>query len=124
MFTGYRNGGLGRAAEVDRNVRLLQRADCRPRLLGLIKVIVDINGLFRSPDFSHRIQESIGTRVALVMVEVVTIPTLFGIVAAADDMHRQTPAEQMLQGSKLTCRQRRRDESRAMGQQKIDFLRR
>ncbi len=101
MFTGHRNGSLGGAAEVDRNVRLLQRTNRRPRLFGLIKIIVDINGLFRSPDFSHRIKEGIGTRVALVMIEVVTIPTLFGVVAAADDMYRQTPTEQMLQGGNL-----------------------
>ena len=103
-------------------MRLLQWTNRRPRLFGLIKIIVDINGLFRSPDFSHRIKEGIGTRVALVMIEVVTIPTLFGVVAAADDMYRQTPTEQMLQGGKLTCRQRWRDESGAMGQQETDFL--
>lgn len=67
----------------------MQRANGGPGLLGLIKIVVNIHRLLAGPHLAHGVEEGVGAGVALVVVEIIAIPALLGIVAAADDMDRQ-----------------------------------
>ena len=69
-------------------MRFLQRAYRRPRLFRLIKIIGDIHRLFGGPYLADGLKEGIGTRIALVVIEIIAVAALFGVIAAADDMHR------------------------------------
>ena len=58
------------------------------------------------------------------MVEIIAIPALLGIVAAADDMHRQPAPQQVLKGGEFARGEGWRNKTGAMSQQVMDFLRR
>lgn len=105
-------------------MRFLQRAYRRPRLFRLIKVIGDIHRLFGGPHRAKGLKEGIGARIALVVIEIIAVAALLGVIAAADDMHRQPSAQQMFKGSELTRGEGRRDKTGTMSQQKADLLRR
>lgn len=102
----------------------MQRANGGPGLLGLIEIVVNIHRLLAGPHLAHGVEEGVGAGVALVVVEIIAIPALFGIVAAADDMHRQSVAQQVLKGGEFARGKGRGNETGAMGQQVLNFLRR
>ena len=83
MFAGDGDGRFRRAAKIDRKMRFLQRANGGPGLLGLIEIVVNIHRLLAGPHLAHGVEEGVGAGVALVVVEIIAIPALLGIVAAA-----------------------------------------
>ena len=105
-------------------MRLLQRANRRPRLFSLIKIVGDIHRLFGGPHLADGLKEGIGSRVALVVIEIIAVAALLGVIAAADDMYRQAAAQQMFKGGELTRGEGRRDKTGTMSQQEADMLRR
>lgn len=103
-------------------MRFLQRANRRPGLLRLIKIIVDVHRLFGGPDFADGIEEGVGARIALVVVEIIAVTALLGVIAAADDMYRQPAAEQMFEGGEFTRGESWRDKTGAVRQQESYLL--
>lgn len=105
-------------------MRFLQRANRRPGLLRLIKIIVDVHRLFGGPDFADGIEEGVGARIALVVVEIIAVTALLGIIATADNMYRQPAAKQMFKSGKFTRGESWRDKTGAVRQQESYLLRR
>ena len=124
MFAGDGDGRFRRAAKIDRKMRFLQRANGGPGLLGLIEIVVNIHRLLAGPHLAHGVEEGVGAGVALVVVEIIAIPALLGIVAAADDMHRQAAPQQVLKGGEFARGKGWGNKTGAMGQQVLNFLRR
>ncbi len=102
----------------------MQRANGGPGLLGLIEIVVNIHRLLAGPHLAHGVEEGVGAGVALVVVEIIAIPALLGIVAAADDMHRQAAPQQVLKGSEFARGKGWGNKTGTMGQQVLNFLRR
>lgn len=99
---------------------LLQRLDRREGILRLIVSAGVIERRFTGPDLAHHIEELVGARVALIMLQVVAVLALLDVVTTADHMHRQATIEQMFKRRQLACGQGRRDEPWAMGQQEVN----
>ena len=85
---------------------------------------MNIYRLLTGPHLAYDVKEGVGAGIALVVVEVIAVPALLGVIAAADDMHRQSAPQQMLKGGEFARGKGRRDKTGAMGQQVLNFLRR
>ena len=76
-----------------------------------------------APGLLDHIEEFIAARVALVVVQKVAVALLFGVVAAADDVHGQAAIAELVQGGQLARGQGRRDKARTVRQQDAQLFR-
>src|ERR1700733_12094171 len=102
---------IRRTAEVDRNVRLLERFYVRERSGELVVLALVIDWLVRPPDAAKDFDILICALVALVMRDEVAVLALLAIVAAGDDVHRQPPTAEMIERRQLARCHSGRDET-------------
>ena len=122
MLAGDCDRRIGRAAEVDRNMRLLHWLHIRERAHEIVVLALVIDRLVCGPDAAKDFDILVGARVALVMRQEIAVLALIGVVAARDDMHREPSAAEMIERRQLARRQRRRDEARPMRQHQAELF--
>lgn len=81
---------------------------------------VEIEGFGAGPGALEQFDEFVAAGIALVVVEIIAVLALVGVAAAADDMHRQAPVEEVFEGRQLARGQGRGDETGAVRQQQTD----
>ena len=76
---------------------------------------MEIEGFGAGPG-ARQFDEFVAAGIALVVVEIIAVLALVGVAAAADDMHRQAPVEEVFEGRQLARGQVKR-RNRGGGQQ-------
>lgn len=124
MSTSDDDGRFWRAAEVNGGMRFLRWTNDEPDLFNLVKAVVNIRRLLAGPHLAHGVKESAGANVILVVAEIITISAPLGIVAAADDIHRQPTPQQVFEGGEFVRGRGWRSKTRATSRRVVDLLRR
>ena len=122
MLAGDRDRRIRRAAEIDRNARLLHAAH---RGRGAGEAVVFPGMIHRAglgPDALEDVHVFVGARVALVLRQRVAVAQLVHIVAAGDHVDRRASAGDLIQRGELARRQRRRDEAGPVREQEAQPL--
>src|SRR3954467_5304372 len=89
--------GRRRAAEIHRYMRLLNRLHFGEALFETIVLAVVIERLRFGPETAQDLQILVRARVAFVVREEVAVAALLRVVAARDDVHRETAARIMIE---------------------------
>ena len=76
-----------------------------------------------APGLLDDAEEFVAARITLVVVQEVAVALLFGVVAAADDMHGQAAIAELVEGGQLARGQGRRDKPGAVRQQDAELFR-
>ena len=113
---------VGGAAEVDRQVRLLQRPHRRRGALEAVELAVVVDRAVGRPERAEDVEVLVGAAVARVVVEEVAVAPLVGVAAAGDDVHGDAPARELVERRELARRQRGRDEPGPVGEQHAEPL--
>ncbi len=113
---------VGRAAEIDRHVRLLERLDLREPVLETVVLAFVVERAIAGPDATHDVQVFVGTLVALVVAQPVAVAALFVVGTARDEVHTETAATELVQRRDLTCRERGLGEAWAVREHEVHAL--
>ncbi len=111
-----------RAAEVDRQVRLLHRLDGGEGALEAVVFALVVDRLVGRPDALDDVEVLAGAGIAGVLVQPVAVAPLLLVVAAGDDVHRQASAREGVERRQRPRGQGRRHESGPVGQQDAEPL--
>ncbi len=110
--------GVGPAATVDRDVRLLATADFGISPAGAVEFALVVERRRLGPGSAQQRDIFGGAAIAGRGVGPVAVLGLVGVAAAGDDMHREAPAAELVEGRELARGERRRDETRPVRQEK------
>ncbi|MNP19045.1 hypothetical protein D3C76_1115550 [compost metagenome] len=116
------DGGVRRAAEIDRDMRLPLRPHGRRRALEAVETPVEIHRIGGGPDRPQRAQVFIGACIALVMVEVVAVAPQVLVIATADHVQGQSAIAELVERRQLASSQRRSDDTGTVGQKNAQSL--
>src|SRR5208337_4519511 len=92
---------IRRTAEVDRNVRFLNRLYVREGANELVVLALMIDWLVRRPHAAKNFDILVGALIALVMRDEIAVLALLAVVTARDDMHREPAAAEMIERRQL-----------------------
>ena len=109
-------------AEVHRDARLLRGPDLGVVVLELVVAALVAERRVRGPGLLHDVQVLAGPVVALVLGQVVAVAALLGVTAAGDDVHRDPPARELVQGGERAGGQGRGHEPRPVRDQEAQRL--
>src|SRR5882724_2252971 len=93
--------GFRGAAEVERDVRLLDGLDLRERLGHVIELALEVEGPLLGPGPAQQDEILVGAAVTRVVVEPVAVLGLVGVAAAGDDVERHAPPGELIQRGRL-----------------------
>lgn len=99
-------------------MRPLQRLDVGARAAQAIELALEVEALVAGPHALHHLDVLGGAAIAHFLGGEVALVLLLGIAGARDDVDRDAPAGELIEGGDLARRQGRRDESRTMGDEK------
>ena len=122
MFAGGGDRGIGRAAEIDRDARLLDAADSGR---GIVEAIVGAgvrNGTMLGPDALQDVHILAGARVAFILVQPVAVAMLVDIVATTDHMNGGASGGDLVERDELAGRDGGGDEAWTMRHKEADAV--
>ena len=122
VLAGDLDGGVGRAAEIHRQMRRLDRLDGREGALEAIVLPGIVEGLRTGPRCLDHIEVFARAGIALVLGEEVAILPEFLIVAAGDDVNAGPAIGEMIEGGELAGGDGRGSEPGPVGDHQIDAL--
>ena len=123
VFGADRDGGIGRAAKVDRDVRLLNAALWGGGAGKAVEVSLVVNGWPRfGPDALQDRDIFISPSVAVLFRKRVAVSELVSVVTAADHVDRGSAAGDLIKRCELSGCQCGGDEAGAVGHEKAEFL--
>ncbi|MCY1541300.1 hypothetical protein D9M68_769840 [compost metagenome] len=117
------DGGVGGTAEVDRDMRFLLWPHRRRGALEAVEAAVEVHRCGGSPDRAQCAQVFVGTRIALVVVEVIAVAPEVFVIAAADHVQGQPAIAELVERRQLAGCQRRSNHAGAVGQEDPQPLR-
>jgi hypothetical protein len=107
-------GGLRRAAEVERDVGLLRRAQVAPEVLDVVVGALVVERLAARPGELEDVEVLVGAGVALVLGEVVAVARHLGVGAARDGVQGDATARELVERREHARRDGRRHEPGAV----------
>ncbi len=107
--------GFRGAAEVERDMRLLDGLDLREGLGHVIELALEVEGPLLGPGPAQQDEILVGAAIARVVVEPVAVLGLVGVAAAGDDVQRDAPPGELVQRGRLARGQRGRHEAGPVG---------
>ena len=117
------DGGVRRTSEKNRHVRALYGFHGREGIADAVIGALVVEGNGARPRLLHDVEVFARPRIAILFGEKVAVARLFRIRPAGDDVHGQSSVAKLVERRELPRRERRRDESRAMGQEELESRR-
>src|SRR6187402_873458 len=113
---------VGRATEVHWQVRCLSRLHRREAIFDLIKWTRVVERNLTRPGLFEQVEVIVGTCIARRLVQKISIARLLMLRAAGDDVHGESPVDELIERRELTGRESGRDEAWAMCEQELQTL--